>query len=110
MHSLLFCCGVAASQRIEIQPVDHLDVLPGTDVVFSVTVADGVGSLDYYWLKDGEVLTHSPKYSGIDTGTITVLSANEEDEGFYVCVAVFEQTNFFSNPASLTVRKLKEVV
>ncbi len=79
-HNSLFRPGVATSQRIEIQPVDHLDVLPGTDVVFSLTVAGGVESVDYTWFKNDQVLTHSPKYSGIGTGTI---SANEEDQGSY---------------------------
>ncbi len=75
--------------------------------MFSLTVAGGVESVDYTWLKNTQVITHSPKYSGIGTGTITVLSANEEDEGSYICLAVIDQAHaFFSDPASLTVRKL----
>ena len=65
------------------QPQDRT-VIAGTTVQF-ITVAVGSGTLQYQWFFDGTPIANSAKYSGTQTGTLSLTDAQNSDEGEYFC-------------------------
>ena len=96
-----FQISLVTAPSITMAPESQLEVLPGENVVFTVT-AEG-DALIYQWRKDGDNIDNmAGVYSGTDAATLTVLSASEpEDEGEYT-VAVFNiQGLVTSNPPAI---------
>ena len=85
-------------------PVDEIDIVPGSDVSFSVT-ATGTAPLSYQWKKDGEDLTDEGSITGATTATLSITGVMESDEGGYRCVVTNIAGMDTSNNATLTVGK-----
>ena len=79
-----------------IHPVDRINIVPGSDVSFSVT-ATGTAPLSYQWQKDGVDLP------GATTAQLTITGVMESDEGGYRCVVTNIAGMDTSNTATLTV-------
>lgn len=62
--------------QITTQPASFANVLPGTDVIFSV-VASGTGPLTYQWRRNGNVIP------GANQDTYQILNAQPSDGGSY---------------------------
>ncbi len=78
-------------------------VCPGATATFTV-VATGEGTLAYAWQRNGVFLSNGGHYSGVNTPTLTVSSADDADVGNYACVVSNGGGGTGSNPAALTVR------
>ena len=89
-----------------VHPVDQTNILPGSDVSFSVT-ATGTAPLSYQWQKDGVDLTDGGSITGSTTATITITGVMESDEAGYRCVVTNIAGMVTSDTAVLTVGKLK---
>ena len=88
---------------ITAQPADQLDVAPGADATFTVQ-ATGAGTLTYQWQRNSvDIANAADTYSGAATATLTVLTANEEDEGAFRCVVSNSGGSTTSATAQLTV-------
>ena len=71
--------------QVTVHPVDQTNIVPGSEVSFSVT-ATGTAPLSYQWQKDGEDLTDGGSITGATTATLTITGVMESDEGGYRCV------------------------
>ena len=85
-----------------VHPVDQTDIVPGSDVSFSMT-ATGTAPLSYQWQKDGMDLTDGCSITGATTTTLTITGVMESDEGGYRCVVSNSLGMDTSNTAMLTV-------
>lgn len=89
------------------QPSDQLNVVPGTNVNFfvSLTALDVLPML--VWRKDSVILNGADQYSGLGSTNLTVLAVNESDEGLYVLETLPDSDSLpiRSRPARLTVCK-----
>ena len=85
-------------------PVDQVNIVPGSDVAFSVT-ATGTAPLSYQWQKDGVDLTDGGSITGATTATLTITGVMESDEGGYRCVVTNIAGTVTSDTATLTVGK-----
>ena len=85
-----------------VHPVDQTNIVPGSEVSFSVT-ATGTAPLSYQWQKgvDGG----SFNITGTTTATLTITGVMESDEGGYRCVVTNIAGMDTSNTAKLTVGK-----
>ena len=85
--------------------MDQLDVLPGTNTSFSITVINTVAP-QYIWRRNGRDLTlnHQSQYLGLDTPQLTIVDVSEDDEGTYT-VLVRENGQILSDGAQLAVCK-----
>ena len=93
---------------IDNEPQDQIDINQGQDATFTV-VASGV-MLIYQWMKDGAAIADTPNtYSGTMSDTLTVLSVDSSDEGEY-SVLIANNADILSEPATLTICKLKHVL
>ena len=90
--------------QVTVHPVDQTNIVPGSDVSFSVT-ATGTAPLSYQWQKDGVDLTDGGSITGATTATLTITSVMESDEGGYRCVVTNIAGMVTSNTATLTVGK-----
>ncbi len=86
---------------------DNLTVDEGEDAQFTV-VAGGAGAAEYQWQKfsSGQWLTivnFPGQISGATTATLTILGAEEGNEGSYRCRITKICGTSFSNAATLTV-------
>ena len=88
-----------------VHPVDQTDIVPGSEVSFSV-IATSKAPLTYQWQKDGVDLTDAGSITGATTATLTITSVMESDEGGYRCVVANIIGTDTSNTAILTVGKL----
>ena len=88
-----------------VHPVDQTNIVPGSDVSFSVT-ATGIAPLSYQWQKDGVDLTDGGSITGATTATLTITGVMESDEGGYRCVVTNIAGTDTSDSALLTVGKL----
>ena len=88
--------------QVTVHPVDQTDIVPGSDVSFSVT-ATGTAPLSYQWQKDGVDLTDGGSITGATTATLTITVVMESDEGGYRCVVTNIAGMDTSNTAMLTV-------
>ena len=86
-------------------PVHQTDIVPGSDVSFSVT-ATSIIPLSYQWQKDGVDLTDGGRITGATTATLTITGIMESDEGGYRCVVTNDAGPVTSITATLTVGKL----
>ena len=87
-----------------VHPVDQTNILPTSDVSFSVT-ATGKEPLSYQWQKDGVDLTDGGSITEATTATLTIVSVLWSDEGGYRCVVTNIAGMDTSNTAVLTVGK-----
>ena len=85
--------------------MDLNDVVPGSEVSFSVT-ATGTAPLSYQWQKDGVNLTDGGSITGATTATLTITGVMESDEGGYRCVVTNIAGTDTSDSALLTVGEL----
>ena len=89
-----------------VHPVDQTNIVPGSDVSFSVT-ATGIAPLSYQWQKDGVDLTDGgSSIIGATTATIAITGIMESDEGCYRCVVINIAGIVTSDTAMLTIGKL----
>ena len=88
-----------------VHPVDQTNIVPGSDVSFSVT-ATGTVPLSYQWQKDGVNLTDGGSITGATTATLTITGVMESDEGGYSCVVTNTAGTDKSNTAILAFGKL----
>ena len=70
-------------------------------MTLSVVVA-GAEHLSYKWKKDGEDITN-PKYTGIDTSTLTIEEFSEDDQGTYYVVIKNSHSPIESEQANLAL-------
>ena len=89
--------------QVTVHPVDQTNIVPGSDVSFSV-IATGTATdtvpLSYQWQKDEVDLTG---IKGATTATLTITGVKENDEGGYRCVVSNIAGMVTSNTAVLTV-------
>ena len=82
------------------QPANQLNVVPGTEVWF--TVAATGEDLAYKWQRDGANLLEEGGVSGTTTNTLTITSVQKRDSGTYKCVVSNAAGGTSSNPAEYT--------
>ena len=78
-------------------------------VIFSVKVMGDSTSITYQWQKDDVDLTETTgKIEGVNTAILTIITAQNSDEGTYRCVISDGRENniVVSNEATLTVGKV----
>lgn len=85
---------------ITLQP-NGLNVAIGTQVTFHVEATGG--GLHYQWLNNDVPITANPASTGVNTNTLTILSAGTVNNGWYSCVVSNSRGSVESNPAQLTV-------
>jgi len=90
-----------AATTITQDPTNQ-SVSEGGTATFSVN-ATGDGTLTYQWQKNQANLSNGGHYSGCTTATLTVSSADANDEAYYRCVVTGGCGSANSNEASLTV-------
>ena len=88
--------------QVTDHPEGKSNIVPGTDVSFSVT-ATGTAPLSYQWQKDGVDLTDGNRITGATTATLTITGVMESDEGGYRCVVTNIAGTVTSDTAMLTV-------
>ena len=93
--------------QITQQPVDQLNVDPGSSVMFSVTVTTAIGALTYQWQLDGIFLPSREEVNGTTTRTLTLSNVQESSEGNYSCIVTNDGGSVNSDPAQLTICKCK---
>ena len=103
IYSIILSSATVAPQ-VTVHPVDQTNIVPGSDVSFSVT-ATGTEPLSYQWQKDGVDLTDGSSITGATTATLTIADVMESDEGGYRCVVTNTAGMDTSNTAVLTVGK-----
>ena len=81
------------------------DLIPGTDVMFTVTVTGNTNPPSYFWQMNGAAISNGGKFSGANTATLTVSSVGEGEEGFYSCTVIADGTPLFSSSIELNVCK-----
>ena len=91
---------------ITSEPVDQLNVMSGSDVMFSITATGD--AIVFQWQKDGVNINELvDTYSGTNTNTLTVSSVTDpDDEGVYSIVIANIAGFDFSNDAQLRISKL----
>jgi hypothetical protein len=72
------------------------------DASFSA-VAEGLGTLSYQWLKDGEPLANNDRISGAQTPNLEVANLVDTDDGFYSLEVTNDLGSTISDPARLNV-------
>ena len=87
-----------------VHPVDQIDIVPGSDVSFSVT-ATGTAPLSYQWQKIGVDGGSFNNITGATTATLTITGVVESDLGGYRCVVTNIAGMDTSNTAILFVGK-----
>ena len=104
MFCTLLNLHAADPPQVTVHPVDQTNIVPGSDVSFSVT-ATGTAPLSYQWQKVGVNLTDGGSITGATTATLTITGVMESDEGGYRCVVTNTAGMDTSNTAMLTVGK-----
>ena len=89
--------------QITEQPQESSIISYGESVTLCVSAA-GSGQLYYKWKKDGKDITN-PKYTGIDTASLTINSFSDMSQGEYMCVVKNDSNTIQSNPARLELSK-----
>ena len=87
-----------------VHPVHQTNIVPESDVSFSVT-ATSTAPLSYQWQKDGVDLTDGDSITGATTATLAITDVMESDEGGYRCVVTNIAGMVTSNTAMLTLGK-----
>ena len=87
-------------------PENQLNVILGTDVMFSVVPNQPPDNLTFSWFKDGQQLSNEPGvYSGANTSVLTVHFIDASDEGNYTVRVRTSNVTVLSSPALLTLCK-----
>ena len=87
---------------ITIQPVEQLNILPGANVMFSVTATGQ--SLSYQWQMDGNMLNDNADFTGTKESTLTVVDVKDpDDEGTYNVIVMNDAGFVISSSVDLTV-------
>lgn len=82
----------------------NLVVQPGATAQFSVGATTN-GAPAYQWLRDGNPLSNSGKFSGVNSATLTITNCSIAEIGDYsVTVSAPACGSETSNPASLRIR------
>ena len=90
------------------QPEERLNILPGDNVMFSVTTTGK--SLSYQWQKDGDELNDGDDFTGSKESTLTVVDVKDpDDEGTYNVIVMNNAGFVISVPVELTVGKVSVV-
>ena len=99
---IMFNHSTADPPQVTVHPVDQISIIPGSNVMFSVT-ATGTGPLSYSWQKDGVPLADGGGIQGVNESTLTIIRVFEGDEGSYQCVVQNTAGTSTSNAALLSV-------
>ena len=91
--------------KITQQPVNQLNLDPGSTAVFTVTATTAVGALTYQWQRDGIDLLPQAGVTGTNTHTLTLTNVQMSDETNYTCVVTNAHGSVMSHPAQLTICK-----
>ena len=87
---------------ITSEPVEQLNILPGANVMFSVTATGQ--SLSYQWQKDGNMLNDGDDFTGTKESTLTVVDVKDpDDEGTYNVIVTNDAGFVISSSVDLTV-------
>lgn len=99
-YNIIYVCFMhVVTQPVIIEDPQSQLVSPKDEVSFTV-VAMGE-DLRYQWVKANDVIMdRTADYSGIQTSTLTMLSAHASDEGEYFCV-VFNIAGFVTSARAL---------
>ena len=94
------------SPSIVENPEDQTGIEEGASVMFSITV---VGlKLTFNWMfQNGSQLPTDVKYSGQNTSMLTIFFVSYDDSALYVCEVSNPAGSVISQPARLSVCKLK---
>lgn len=92
---------IISTVNITQQPTAQ-NVCSGSTAQFTVA-ATGQGTLSYQWQKNGVDITNGGHYSGATTSTLTISSADSNDEADYRCAVSDSANTTYSNAASLTL-------
>ena len=86
-------------------PTNHLNVVPGSQVTFTVAANTDVGTLTYQWQRNCANLDPSSVgVSGTTTNTLTINNVQESNTGVYTCVVSnAPKSTTTSNAAKLTL-------
>ncbi|MBI9019162.1 MAG: immunoglobulin domain-containing protein [Phycisphaerae bacterium] len=99
---------------IDTQPESTM-AHPGEDAIFTIAATNPLeGELNYQWyfdpnlaVENDEVALGGQGYANTDTAELTVLAADENDEGAYYCVITnSNNTPVTSNTATFTLKEL----
>ncbi|MFP4260224.1 MAG: hypothetical protein ACLFS1_04005, partial [Opitutales bacterium] len=90
-----------AEPRILAQP-ESASGFVTLDASFSAE-AEGLGTLSYQWLKDGEPLANNDRISGAQTPNLEVANLVDTDDGFYSLEVTNDLGSTISDPARLNV-------
>ena len=74
--------------------------------MFIVDITGNTGPPIYVWTFNGISISDGNKYSGVNTNTLTVMSVEAGDEGFYSCFILVDGQVLVSNAAELSLCKL----
>jgi hypothetical protein len=86
---------------IVTQPASQ--TVPGGSTVNFTVGAVGSGTLQYQWFFDGDPVSNNAKYSGATTATLTLIDAQNPDEGEYVVTVTGADGTLTSEVALLEV-------
>ena len=94
-----------------MDPVSLSDVIPGSQVMFSVTASADTagGTITYQWRQNGTDIMDDAKFSGNTTDTLTISDVQESDQGEYECVFANNDGDGFRS-ATLDVRKFLPII
>ncbi len=92
---------VLITTQITTQPVLQVDIIVGTDIIFSLE-AEG-SSLSYQWRKDEVTLTDGGNISGSTTNELSISSVSFDDAGNYDCIVSGSCGEITSDYAMLSI-------
>ena len=92
---------LATPPSITSHPVSLTDILPGSDVQFSVK-ATGTAPLSYQWQKYGVYLTDGDRVKGASTSTLSITAVQKSDEAEYTCEVANTAGTVTSKPGTVT--------
>ena len=106
-HPVCFLPPPVNPPQITQQPVDQLNVDPGSSVTFTVTATTAIGVLTYQWQLDGNLLPSQVGVNGTTTRTLSLSNVTESSEGNYSCIITNDGGSVNSDPAQLTICKCR---
>ena len=78
-------------------------VADGKSALLQVQARPRESVVSYQWNKDGQPLTNSSRYSGVDEDILVVRHASQGTEGEYTCCVSLQDRQVTSNSITLTV-------
>ncbi len=58
----------------------------GSSAIFSVAITGGYGTVNYQWLKDGDIISDGGDISGATTNSLTINNLDRDDAAAYSCM------------------------